>query len=57
MVIACSGEPLGPAMFAPLIAEALPNGALEVHEHLTHFGPLEAPSELAASVRAFAARL
>ena len=57
VVIACSGEPLGPAMFAPPIAEALPNGALEVHEHLTHFGPLEAPSELAASVRAFAARL
>jgi pimeloyl-ACP methyl ester carboxylesterase len=57
VVIACSGEPFGPAMFAPRIAEGLPNGALEVHPHLTHFGPLEAPAELAASVTRFAARL
>ena len=38
-------------------AEALPQGRLEVHEHLTHFGPLEAPTELAASVRALVAAL
>lgn len=57
VVIACSGEPFGPAMFAPLIAEALPRGELEVHEHLTHFGPLESPEELAASVRDLATRL
>jgi pimeloyl-ACP methyl ester carboxylesterase len=57
VVIACSAEPFGPAMFAPHIADALPCGELEVHEHLTHFGPLEAPAELAASVRDLATRL
>jgi pimeloyl-ACP methyl ester carboxylesterase len=57
VVLACSGEPSGPAMFARAIAEGLPAGRLEVHEHLTHFGPLEAPTELAASVRQHAAQL
>jgi pimeloyl-ACP methyl ester carboxylesterase len=57
VVLACSGEPLGPAAFARAIAEALPNGRLEVHEHLTHFGPLESPAELAASVRRLASSL
>jgi hypothetical protein len=47
----------GPAAFAPEIAAALPHGVLERHGHLGHFGPLEAPSELAESVRAFAATL
>jgi pimeloyl-ACP methyl ester carboxylesterase len=54
VVVACSAEPFGPASFAHPIAEALPAGRIEVHEHLTHFGPLESPTELAASVRAFA---
>ena len=53
VVVACSAEPFGPAMFGISAAEALPHGRLEVHEHLTHFGPLEAPAELAASVREF----
>lgn len=53
VVIACGGEPVGPAAFAAAIADALPRGRLEVHAHLGHFGPLEAPAELAASVRAF----
>jgi pimeloyl-ACP methyl ester carboxylesterase len=57
VVVACSGEPFGPAMFARHIAEGLPDGSLEVHPHLTHFGPLESPAELAASVRELAARL
>jgi pimeloyl-ACP methyl ester carboxylesterase len=57
VVLACSAEPFGPASFASAIAEALPRGRLEVHEHLTHFGPLESPTELAASVRAFAATM
>lgn len=57
VVVACSAEPFGPAMFAPQIAEALPRGELEVHPHLTHFGPLEAPAELAASVQELASRL
>jgi len=57
VVVACGGEPFGPAAFASAIAEALPSGRLEPHAHLGHFGPLEAPAELAASVRAFARRL
>lgn len=54
VVVACGGETVGPAVFAPAVAEALPNGVLAVHPHLGHFGPLEAPSELATSVIAFA---
>lgn len=54
VVLACSAEPEGPASFAPAIAADLPAGRLEVHEHLTHFGPLESPTELAASVRSLA---
>ena len=46
MVVACSAEPSGPAMFGTSAAEALPQGRLEIHEHLTHFGPLESPTEL-----------
>lgn len=57
VVIACGGELFGPAMFAPHLAEGLPQGTLEVHPHLTHFGPLEAPTELAASIRELADRL
>lgn len=55
--IVCGAHEPGPADFAPEIAAALPQGVLERHDHLGHFGPLEAPSELAASVRAFAATL
>jgi pimeloyl-ACP methyl ester carboxylesterase len=47
----------GPATFAPLVAAGLPAGSLEEHPNLTHFGPLEAPTELGASVRSFAATL
>ena len=54
VVVAASAEPFGPAQFGGAAAEALPHGRLEVHEHLTHFGPLESPTELAASLRAFA---
>jgi pimeloyl-ACP methyl ester carboxylesterase len=57
VVIAGGGEPDGPILFASSAVELLPHGQLEVHQHLGHFGPLEAPTELAASVRAFAARL
>ncbi|MET0727338.1 MAG: alpha/beta hydrolase [Acidimicrobiales bacterium] len=56
VVVACSGDVNGPASFAPPIAEALPDGQLERHRHVGHFGPLEAPTALAASVRSFAAR-
>ena len=57
VVVACSAEPSGPATFSLAAAEALPRGHLEIHEHLTHFGPLESPTELAASVRSLAASL
>jgi pimeloyl-ACP methyl ester carboxylesterase len=57
VVVACSAEPFGPAMFGVSAAEVLPHGRLEIHEHLTHFGPLESPAELAASVRSLAASL
>lgn len=40
----------GPASFAPAIADALPDGHLEDHPELGHFGPLEDPTAMAASV-------
>ncbi len=57
VVVACGREDFGPALFAPAIAEALPSGRLEHFAHLGHFGPLQAPDEVAASVVAFAATL
>jgi pimeloyl-ACP methyl ester carboxylesterase len=45
----------GPALFAPVIADALPGGRLVTFEGLGHFGPLEAPARVGASiVEAFA---
>jgi pimeloyl-ACP methyl ester carboxylesterase len=40
----------GPASFAAAIADALPFGRLEDHPELGHFGPLEDPAAMAASV-------
>lgn len=57
VVVACGAEPPGPALFAPAIADALPHGRLERHEHMGHFGPLQAPDRLAESIRSFAAAL
>ena len=57
VVVACSEEQMGPAVFAPVIAAALPQGRLERHRHMSHFGPLEAPTVLAEAIRAFAAHL
>jgi pimeloyl-ACP methyl ester carboxylesterase len=54
VLVAAGGNPDGPIQYGVAAVEALPHGRLEVHEHLTHFGPLEAPTELAASVRALA---
>jgi pimeloyl-ACP methyl ester carboxylesterase len=51
VTVAVSGDPVGPAQAAPLIAEALPAGRLERHPHLTHFGPMEDPAGMAAAVR------
>jgi pimeloyl-ACP methyl ester carboxylesterase len=55
--VVCGADTPGPVAFAPEIAAALPSGTLERHPYLGHFGPLEAPAELAASVRSFAASL
>lgn len=42
----------GPSMVADAIVAALPHGRLEAHSHLGHFGPLEAPAEMADAVQA-----
>ncbi|MGI9612789.1 MAG: alpha/beta fold hydrolase [Acidimicrobiales bacterium] len=39
-----------PAKVAPLVAEALGNGRLERHDALSHFGPMQAPRAMAASI-------
>jgi pimeloyl-ACP methyl ester carboxylesterase len=52
VTVAMSGEAVGPAQVAPLIADALPAGRLEAHPDLTHFGPMEDPAGMAAAVRA-----
>jgi len=57
VVVACGADEHGPALFAAEVADALPRGRLERHEHVGHFGPLEAPEHLAAAIRAFAATL
>lgn len=43
-------DPVGPAAFAPHIAEALPHGDLVVFEHLGHFGPLQDPDAIATDL-------
>jgi pimeloyl-ACP methyl ester carboxylesterase len=45
----------GPASVAEEIVRALPDGRLEVFDHLGHFGPLERPAEIAAAVERFLA--
>jgi pimeloyl-ACP methyl ester carboxylesterase len=42
----------GPAMFADAVAEALPHGRLVQMPSLGHFGPMEDPGAIAASIRA-----
>jgi pimeloyl-ACP methyl ester carboxylesterase len=40
----------GPASFAPQVADGLPRGRLEDHPELGHFGPLQDPAAMAASI-------
>lgn len=42
---------VGPAAFAPAIADALPHGELVVFDDLGHFGPLEDPDAVADDIR------
>lgn len=56
MVIACGGTAEKgdvPAIVAPLVAEALGNATLETFSDLTHFGPMEDPEAIAASILRF----
>lgn len=56
VAVLAGGEEVGPAAFAPHLAAALPHGELVRHPELGHFGPLQAPAELAAELAAWAAR-
>ena len=47
----------GPAMVADRVAEALPAGRSALLEHLGHFGPLEAPAEIAGHLSDFLGEL
>lgn len=49
VTVACGGEP-GPSLAAPMVAERLPAGRLEVFDDLGHFGPLQGPAAVAASI-------
>lgn len=53
-VLVASGiaEP-GPPMYAPGVAEALPNAEFHKDDELTHFGPFEAPALVGGRVRDF----
>ena len=52
VVVAAGGDGGMPSSLAPLVAGALPRGRLERHDSLSHFGPQEAPTEVAAAIRA-----
>ncbi|MDH3678581.1 MAG: alpha/beta hydrolase [Acidimicrobiia bacterium] len=40
-----------PALVASMVADALGNARLERHRDLSHLGPMEAPADIAASIR------
>jgi pimeloyl-ACP methyl ester carboxylesterase len=46
----------GPAQFAPGVAEGLPAGVLHDMAQVGHFGPMEDPAAVAASIRELIAR-
>ncbi|MCB0995359.1 MAG: alpha/beta hydrolase [Acidimicrobiales bacterium] len=52
LVVASSGDGAPPALVAPHVAGAVQRGRHEHFADLTHFGPLEAPERIAASIRA-----
>ena len=51
VTVAMSGDRVGPVQMAPLVVDALPDGHLERHPTLTHFGPMQDPAAMAAAVR------
>ena len=50
VTVAAGGDGDRPAMVAPLVAEQLPNATLVSFGDLSHFGPMEDPSRIAASI-------
>ena len=52
VTVASSADADPPAIVAPYIAENLPNATLERFDDLTHFGPLQDPPRIAASIAA-----
>jgi len=46
----------GPALFAPPVAEGTPSGRLVEMPSVSHFGPMEDPAGIAASIRELIAR-
>lgn len=57
VLVVCGDHLLPPGALAEAIALVLPQGSLERHRFMGHFGPLEAPRTLAASAAAFASTL
>jgi pimeloyl-ACP methyl ester carboxylesterase len=54
-VVIARGHPEGganPSRFADRVAEALPDGRLEVFDDLGHFAPMQDPARIAASIQA-----
>jgi pimeloyl-ACP methyl ester carboxylesterase len=51
VTVAAGGDSAPPAKLAALIVEALPEGRLEPHPDLTHFGPMEDPTAMAFAAR------
>lgn len=54
IAVGAQGEAYGPAILGPAVAGALPRGRLERYPTLSHFGPLQDPSTIAAAVLAAA---
>lgn len=50
VVVRGKDAPVTPAGLATLIAESIPNGRLEDHPDLGHFGPLQDPEAMARSI-------
>jgi pimeloyl-ACP methyl ester carboxylesterase len=57
VVVAKGTDQTGVALFADQVGAALPEGRVEPHELMGHFGPLEAPTRLARSIQSFAGEL
>lgn len=55
LVLRGTDTTFSPATVAPRIAEAIPDGRLEAHDELGHFGPLAAPGAMAQSALALIA--